>query len=374
MFEENVVWFSHGTQYPKKDWFLFPFKSLTFMVPNNTFSMNQHSINAITTVCNNKCHRWIKMPVVDVLNKKYKVKYSLEELKLVQQILLEELYASNYSVVNYLHELNCSIEVFPNKFNDLTYNQLENMLSLLSKKNGTKIKKILSLNNQVQLIHLRDMKFQIKNDAFKDIYGIWKCHEDAPELLSDFTNDEELFAPSAINLADLFYILENTLKYKNIDPSTCNIKLLCCRNNLGMIVPDKTIRSASKIDGVREGTLNGKKWSAMHVARDSTFQPLTFTKYSESLNNEIISIPENRLSLYINENLPDLDDGETSVLCRSYKKQPVQCDHTNTFKKQLLIFHPDKNNSCPIASTRKFQKLINLCRSSGSKSKKLIKW
>ena len=80
--EKNIIWFSHGSQDERKKWFLFPFKSLTFYAPNNTFLMNIPKI-LVSEVCKNQCHKWVKLPIIDVLNKKYNIQYSNEKLEYV---------------------------------------------------------------------------------------------------------------------------------------------------------------------------------------------------------------------------------------------------------------------------------------------------
>lgn len=46
--------------------------------------------------------------------------------------------------------------------------------------------------------------------------------------------------------------------------------------------------------------------------------------------------------------------------CRSKDINPVKCDEKNTYKKQALLFHPDKNRSCDHEATAKMQKLNNM--------------
>lgn len=59
--ERNILWFSHATQNKEKEWFLFPFKSLSFYAPNNTFLTNiENSFVALNAVCANQCHKWDK--------------------------------------------------------------------------------------------------------------------------------------------------------------------------------------------------------------------------------------------------------------------------------------------------------------------------
>ena len=46
--------------------------------------------------------------------------------------------------------------------------------------------------------------------------------------------------------------------------------------------------------------------------------------------------------------------------CPSYGKEPVPCDDMNPYRKQALLFHPDKNSSCASDAKTKFQKLENI--------------
>ena len=62
--ERNILWFSHGKQEKEKKWFLFPFNSLSFYTPNNSFLMNTpNSFVGLNAVCANQCHKWVKLPV-----------------------------------------------------------------------------------------------------------------------------------------------------------------------------------------------------------------------------------------------------------------------------------------------------------------------
>ena len=78
--------------------------------------------------------------------------------------------------------------------------------------------------------------------------------------------------------------------------------------------------------------------------------------------------------------LPDLEDKETNQSCNSYGNQPTKCDEKNNFRKQALLFHPDKNYTCKNSATKKFFELTKLCKNvdpinsnlsiGGAKSKK----
>ena len=492
--EKNIIWFSHGSQDERKKWFLFPFKSLTFYAPNNTFLMNIPKI-LVSEVCKNQCHKWVKLPIIDVLNKKYNIQYSNEKLEYVWDILKKD--TTNQPLKNYLKELRFNT---PQRLYNLDYSTLREILDMTSKihtrlkrrldsfypsfsqvekrllwdlldtesrihlrelgvessddlsltfedfRNISKsqaildidkqkpitkhqdvllvwelireelinqplheyLKKlrvmapsdlqrldantlrnisemtsqtqtiidILDLDKQVQLINLRDMKLQFRHDVFKYDYGLWECHIDHSVTHIMPLNDvksiaTEIMAPRSISLAETFQIIENALKGKNIDPTECHIKLVCCRINNGNDATDKDIHKEVLTHGLREGTKNGKKWSALELKRESPdFIPKTYIKKSEALNTEMVSVSENSPT-YLD--LPDLEDDETDTSCRSYQRQPVECDEINTFKRQSLIFHPDKNTSCQKASTRKFHRLKQLCRSKSASLSKSVK-
>jgi hypothetical protein len=59
----DILWFSHGSQYNDFSWFIFPFKSLTFYVPNDTLIM--YETFDVTTSLKLACkdiyvNKWIK--------------------------------------------------------------------------------------------------------------------------------------------------------------------------------------------------------------------------------------------------------------------------------------------------------------------------
>jgi len=362
--ERNIIWFSHGSQDHKKEWFLFPFKSLTFYAPNDTFVMNQPSLG-LHYVCRNECHKWTKLPVVDVLNNKYKVKYSCKKLKMVMDLLDEQ---DNDLLDEYLNELGVGSP------DDLNYVfEFKNILNMTDENTQTHIKEILGLGKQVPLIKLRDMQFQVENDVFQKDYGIWECQGNGFRvgdlfLINNFMNEKGIQSPNSLTLADALQLIEDTLIEQNINPADCNIKMVACRISNNNRANAEDIKKEVLTNGLRVGVKNGKKWAALNIKRYSPgFKPLTFIKKATALNNEILAIPENKLASYLNTDLPDLEDGETKSSCPSYHKQPVECNET-PYKKQLLYFHPDKNRSCQKASTRKFQRLNEMCRPSFSKS------
>ena len=52
--------------------------------------------------------------------------------------------------------------------------------------------------------------------------------------------------------------------------------------------------------------------------------------------------------------------------CPSQSLEPVPCKHDSDYRRQALIFHPDKNSSCRENASEKFKRLNELCRPSQS--------
>jgi len=60
-------------------------------------------------------------------------------------------------------------------------------------------------------------------------------------------------------------------------------------------------------------------------------------------------------------------DSVNDALCPSHEKIPQPCTTPeNSYKKQSLVFYPDKNLKCPKAATKKFNYLTSLCKESGN--------
>ena len=60
-------------------------------------------------------------------------------------------------------------------------------------------------------------------------------------------------------------------------------------------------------------------------------------------------------------------DSVNDALCPSHEKIPQPCTTPeNSYKKQSLIFHPDKNLKCRDIATKKFNYLKALCKESGN--------
>jgi hypothetical protein len=312
-----------------------------------------------------------KTPVMDVLNKKYEnIKYSQKKCEaIIQQIKLEISDNNNNELKKYLSDLG----IYDNGVILTCGLSTQHIIQIIDLFTGNKtiIKDLFGIDNQMSLIHLRDMNLYVRRDVFVPIYGIWKCTPDfksqeielirnaEPELLYDL----KLLRYNKINLADAFQLLEDTLQDKGIEPSQCHIKMMCCRINVSLNVTNKEILDVTPKLGWRNGTTSSGQ-SFKTLDHRSNY-PTTFTKKSEALNIDLIPLSEENLGLYLDNRLdilPDLEDGETAETCYSFGKQPIKCDEKNSFRKQALLFHPDKNRSCKNSATKKFNRLTQLCK------------
>jgi len=365
---EDILWLSHGGQEKKKSWFMFPFKSLTFYAPNDTLLRHSNSNvkETLNIACKNeKVNKWIKEPVMDVLNEKYlnknyelKLKYSYKKLKTIWEKLEEEK-SKNIK----LNELVQELGVFDEQdINYIDYTHITKIINLFSGNDKSIIENLFGINKQTQLINLRNMELGIQDDVFNDIYGIWKCtNKNEPELLYNLKDKSK--NKEGMNLVDAFQLLEDTLIDKKINPSECNIKMLCCRSDMYTTISKEEIEWMPRYgDWVYGSNSSGKRFNATYFG---TNNPTTYTKKSEALNAEIILLSEENLGLYLENKsnvLPDLEDKETNQSCNSYGNQPTKCDEKNNFRKQALLFHPDNNYTCKNSATKKFFELTKLCK------------
>ena len=105
-----------------------------------------------------------------------------------------------------------------------------------------------------------------------------------------------------------------------------------------------------------------------YVSMDKVIDSLS----TEEISKQLIEHPqilEKEINKIEEENwkkmLEDPLDSVNNQQCPSYDKIPKKCDENGdseyTFKKQALIYHPDKNISCPKSSDNKFKYLKFLC-------------
>lgn len=371
--DTDILWFTHGSQYSDKSWFIFPFKSLTFYAPNDTLLVHKTNYvkRSLKIACIDKdVNKWIKTPVMDVLNKKYEnIKYSQKKCEEIMQKIGSEISDNNN---NELEKYLSDLGIYSN--NDINYISTQHIIKIIDLFTGNKtiIKDLFGIDNQMQLIQLRDMDLVVKDDPFNHIYGIWKCTPEfksqstitSPEAEPELLYDLKLIGyNNKINLADAFQLLEDTLQDKGIEPLQCHIKMLCCRGDRYVNVSHIDFLNAKLENEWRYGTTsNGRSFKALD---HGTNNPTTYTKKSEALNFDLIPLSEENLGLYLDNRLdvlPDLEDGETNETCYSLGKQPIKCDEENSFRKQALLFHPDKNRSCKNSATKKFNRLTQLCK------------
>lgn len=101
-----------------------------------------------------------------------------------------------------------------------------------------------------------------------------------------------------------------------------------------------------------------------------------------SIESVLEAVTPEELENYVIVDRPDADADATKLLldiqtdimdsvndrqCPSHEKIPQPCTTPETsYKKQSLIFYPDKNLTCPKAATKKFEYLTALCKESGN--------
>lgn len=86
----------------------------------------------------------------------------------------------------------------------------------------------------------------------------------------------------------------------------------------------------------------------------------------ELKNYVIVDEPDNATKLLIDIQANPLDS-VNDTQCPSHEKIPQPCTTPeNSYKKQSLIFYPDKNLKCPKVATKKFNYLTSLCKESGN--------
>ena len=87
----------------------------------------------------------------------------------------------------------------------------------------------------------------------------------------------------------------------------------------------------------------------------------------EELNKYVIvDEPDNANATLLVDIQTNPMDSVNDALCPSHEKIPQPCTPENSYKKQSLIFHPDKNLKCRNASTKKFNYLKSICKESGN--------
>jgi hypothetical protein len=87
----------------------------------------------------------------------------------------------------------------------------------------------------------------------------------------------------------------------------------------------------------------------------------------EELNKYVIvDEPDNATELLVDIQSNQMDS-VNDPQCPSHEKIPQPCTTPeNSYKKQSLVFHPDKNLKCRDIATKKFNYLKSLCKESGN--------
>ena len=86
----------------------------------------------------------------------------------------------------------------------------------------------------------------------------------------------------------------------------------------------------------------------------------------ELKNYVIVDEPDNATKLLVDIQTNPMDS-VNDTQCPSHEKIPQPCTTPeNSYKKQSLIFHPDKNLKCRDIASKKFNYLKALCKESGN--------
>jgi hypothetical protein len=102
------------------------------------------------------------------------------------------------------------------------------------------------------------------------------------------------------------------------------------------------------------------------LQRPSMEDVLEAVKPEELKNYVIVDEPDNATKLLVDIQTNPMDS-VNDPQCPSHEKIPQPCTTPeNSYKKQSLIFYPDKNLKCPKAATKKFNYLTSLCKESGN--------
>ena len=94
------------------------------------------------------------------------------------------------------------------------------------------------------------------------------------------------------------------------------------------------------------------------------------------IDYEIVDEPDNSTAKLLVDIQTKQMDSVNDRQCPSHDKNPQPCTTPeNSYKKQLLVFHPDKNLKCPEAATEKFKYFNAICKepdntAGGSKTRK----
>jgi hypothetical protein len=100
--------------------------------------------------------------------------------------------------------------------------------------------------------------------------------------------------------------------------------------------------------------------------RPSMERVLEAVSDEEIKNYVIVDEPNNNSKLLVDIQT-NSTDSVNDTQCPSHEKIPQPCTTPeNSYKKQSLVFHPDKNLKCPKAATKKFNYLTSLCKESGN--------
>jgi hypothetical protein len=109
--------------------------------------------------------------------------------------------------------------------------------------------------------------------------------------------------------------------------------------------------------------------------RPSMEDVLEAVKPEELKNYVIVDEPDNPTKLLVDIQKSSMDSVNDKE-CPSHEKIPQPCTTSeNSYKKQILVFHPDKNLKCPEAANKKFNYLYAICKepdntAGGSKTRK----
>jgi len=258
----NVLWSSHGSQHKDYSWFLFPFKSLSFVVPNGHLLFTKKVPTTYNGICMNYTSTWVKTPLEKQIDKDFHDKdsenicYSEKILKSVWSIINKEVNPSfvtklfGFSRINtrlkeQLHNLGIKnqtdfINVDSNKSLNRINLFIENIIEYLTSENQTKVNELLRIYQQTRLIRLRNMTLQIRNKEISS--GIHLCVENKSIFI-------KRIQPLTISLQDALQILEDTLinygggqlKLENL-----NIIMVCCRTDMPTSSESENVKQIKK--------------------------------------------------------------------------------------------------------------------------------
>jgi hypothetical protein len=113
-------------------------------------------------------------------------------------------------------------DIFPTleipNFDDLKLLEFADKLKIIDsfrnhKTTANKLKKLFEIDQQVSLIHLRDMSLSVEDDGFKPINGVYICDETRTHYAKKLDYDH-LSKEGMIKLEDAFQMMEDELNPK----------------------------------------------------------------------------------------------------------------------------------------------------------------